>query len=83
MIRHLLKTGAARPDPLRLGLDVGANLTLVRRDGTAARRLFALGPPTRGVFWEITAVPDIRTQCRTFASWLAPKLAAVEPAIPG
>jgi hypothetical protein len=33
------------------------------------------------VFWEITAVPDIRNQCRTFASWLAPKLAAVEPAM--
>jgi uncharacterized NAD(P)/FAD-binding protein YdhS len=81
LIRHLLKTGTARPDPLRLGLEVGANLALVRHDGTAARRLFALGPPTRGVFWEITAVPDIRNQCRTFASWLAPKLAAVEPAI--
>jgi uncharacterized NAD(P)/FAD-binding protein YdhS len=83
LIRNLLKTGTARPDALRLGLDVGANLALVRRDGTASRRLFALGPPTRGVFWEITAVPDIRNQCRTFASWLAPKLPAVEPAIPG
>lgn len=81
LIRHLLKTGAARPDALRLGLDIGANLALIRRDGTASRRLFALGPPTRGVFWEITAVPDIRNQCRTFASWLAPKLAVVEPAM--
>ena len=32
-------------------------------------------------FWEITAVPDIRNQCRTFASWLVPTLAALEPAI--
>jgi uncharacterized NAD(P)/FAD-binding protein YdhS len=82
LIRHLVETGTARPDALRLGLEIGANLALVRRDGTPSRRLFALGPPTRGVFWEITAVPDIRNQCRTFASWLAPTLAALEPAIP-
>src|SRR5258706_260536 len=82
LIRHLLETGTARPDALRLGLEIGANLALVRRDGTPSRRLFALGPPTRGVFWEITAVPDIRNQCRTFASWLAPTLAVTEPALP-
>lgn len=81
LIRHLLETGTARPDSLRLGLEIGANLALVRRDGTPSRRLFALGPPTRGTFWEITAVPDIRNQCRTFASWLVPTLAALEPAI--
>ena len=51
--------------------DIKPENVYVRRDGTPSRRLFALGPPTRGVFWEITAVPDIRNQCRTFASWLA------------
>jgi uncharacterized NAD(P)/FAD-binding protein YdhS len=25
-------------------------------------RLFAVGPITRGAFWEVTAVPDIRNQ---------------------
>ena len=83
LVRQLLASGTARPDPLRLGLDVGANLALIRGDGSASRRLFALGPPTRGVFWEITAVPDIRSQCRTFAGWLAPRLAAREPATAG
>jgi len=82
LIRNLLKTGSARPDPLRLGLDLGANLALVRGDGSVSQRLFALGPPTRSVFWEITAVPDIRNQCRTFATWLAPRLAVTEPALP-
>src|SRR5207244_1816877 len=82
LIRHLLETGTARPDSLRLGLEIGANLALVRRDGTPSRRLFALGPPTRGTFWEITAAPDIRNQCRTFASCLVPTLPALAPPLP-
>lgn len=67
LIRGLLDSGLARRDRLALGLDVTTDLALVRRDGGASRRVFALGPPTRGEFWEITAVPDIRKQNRAFA----------------
>jgi uncharacterized NAD(P)/FAD-binding protein YdhS len=35
---------------------------LIGRDGRPAPDLFAVGPVTRGAFWEITAVPDIRHQ---------------------
>ena len=35
-----------------------------------SRRLFALGPVTRGSFWEIVAVPDIRQQCARLANHL-------------
>jgi uncharacterized NAD(P)/FAD-binding protein YdhS len=34
----------------------------------ASPRLYAVGPPTRGAFWEITAVPDIRRQCAEVAA---------------
>jgi uncharacterized NAD(P)/FAD-binding protein YdhS len=63
----LLQCGAARLDPLALGLDVAADCALIGADGTASDRLFALGPPTRGKFWEITSVPDIRSQCAALA----------------
>jgi uncharacterized NAD(P)/FAD-binding protein YdhS len=33
--------------------------------------LFASGPLTRGAFWEIAAVPDIRRQCAALASHVA------------
>lgn len=36
-------------------------------DGSANERIFAIGPMTRGAFWEIVAVPDIRTQAWTLA----------------
>ena len=39
-------------------------------DGTASAQLFALGPVNKGVFWETTAIPDIRLQCERLARHL-------------
>ena len=41
------------------------------RAGVISQSLFALGPLTRGAFWEITAIPDIRRQCETLALHLS------------
>ena len=61
----------ARPDPFGLGLDVTPQSAVINRWGVASRRLYALGPVTRGTFWEITSVPDIRRQCWDLAGALA------------
>ena len=58
----LREDGAIRPDAAHLGIDVNGAGEVIGADGTANRRLFALGPMTRGAFWEIVAVPDIRRQ---------------------
>lgn len=79
LVRQLLDSGVARPDPLRLGLDVTGSGALRNRAGDVSRRLFAVGPVTKGTFWEITAVPDIRRQCETLAHHLA---GLVRPAPP-
>ncbi len=71
LIRTLLQQGAVRPDPLRLGLDVTGNCALLDRSGAISRRLFAIGPVTKGTFWEMTAVPDIRRQAELVAEYLA------------
>jgi uncharacterized NAD(P)/FAD-binding protein YdhS len=73
LVRRLLDKGLVRPDPLNLGLDVTRNCALLDRDGAISRRLFAVGPVTKGTFWEMTAVPDIRQQ----AEFLADQLAAM------
>ena len=62
LIRHLVASGAIRPDPLRLGVDVDAQSRAIRRDGSADDRLHCIGPMTRGGLWEVVAVPDIRQQ---------------------
>lgn len=71
LVRSLLREGTARPDALRLGLDVTATCALLNREGGISRRLFAVGPVTKGAFWEMTAVPDIRRQCELLATHLA------------
>jgi len=62
LLRHLLGSGAIRPDALHLGLDVDAQARVLGRDGAPSDRLHAVGPMTRGGVWEIVAVPDIRHQ---------------------
>jgi uncharacterized NAD(P)/FAD-binding protein YdhS len=71
LIRSLLAEGIVRPDALRLGLDVTGNCALLDRSGAISRRLFAVGPVTKGAFWEMTAVPDIRRQTEKLAEYLA------------
>jgi len=67
VIRGLIESGLARPDPLKLGLDVDGEGRLVGADGVAAEDLLGLGPLTRGALWEVTAVPDIRIQAQRLA----------------
>jgi len=62
LMQRLLDRGLIRLDQQGLGLDVTDGLNVVRDDGTAAERIWALGPIVRGVFWECVAVPDIRVQ---------------------
>ncbi len=74
LIRSLLRDGLARPDRLHLSLDVTVGGAVVGRNGTVSQRLFAIGPTTRGTFWESTAVPDIRQHCEALASHIAERV---------
>jgi len=69
-IRSLLDQGLAHVDPLRIGIETGADCAIIGRDGTPSPRLFAVGPLTRAAFWEIIAIPDIRAQCAELAARL-------------
>jgi uncharacterized NAD(P)/FAD-binding protein YdhS len=62
LLRRLLERGLIRPDPLRIGIDVTQQSEVIGADGEPFPTLLALGPMTRGTFWEIVAVPDIRRQ---------------------
>jgi uncharacterized NAD(P)/FAD-binding protein YdhS len=77
LLKQLLETGLIRSDALRLGVDVTDEGALIDRDGKAAADFFALGPITKGAFWEIIAVPDLRVACEAMAERLlseAPKV---------
>ncbi|WP_256753304.1 FAD/NAD(P)-binding protein [Mesorhizobium sp. Mes31] len=70
VVRSLVDRGLARPDPLRIGLDVSANCEIIAGDGSASAKILAVGPLTRGTFFEMDAIPDIRVQCARLSKQL-------------
>lgn len=71
LLGSLMRAGAVRPDELGMGIDVDE-----RSRAVGAERLWALGPLTKGRYWEIVAVPDIRMQAAAVASDVARELNA-------
>jgi uncharacterized NAD(P)/FAD-binding protein YdhS len=69
LLRSLLDAGEVRPDPLAIGLEVDE-----RSRALGGERLWALGPLTKGRYWEIIAVPDIRGQAAAVAEDIAREL---------
>ena len=74
VIAGFVAAGLARTDVHGMGLDVTARLQLLDANGQRTPGVWALGPLVRGVFWECTAVPDIRQQARTIATEVAEAL---------
>ena len=69
LLASLFEGGFARPDSLDLGLEVDGRSRIA-----GSKRAWALGPLTKGRFWEITAVPDIRGQVARVADDVAEEL---------
>ena len=83
LVAQLVGTGLARTDPHGMGVEVTSSLQVTRRDGSPAPGLWALGPIVRGVFWECTAVPDVRVQAQAVAGAAARLLATAGPPTAG
>lgn len=75
VLSRLIASGQARLDPLKIGIDVSEDCSIIDRRGQASERLYAVGPVTTAAFWEIIAVPDIRKQCQKLAATLTRQLA--------
>jgi len=71
LLVHLRDRGLLRADPLRIGIDVDQESRAISAGGASSDRLTVIGPMTRGAFWEIVAVPDIRRQAWSVARRLS------------
>lgn len=67
LLARLAATGVAVADPLGFGIGVDEGSQVIGGNGRHHRGLFAIGPPTKGAFWEIVAVPEIRLQVEAVA----------------
>ena len=70
LVRNLMRRGLIRPGPAGLGLDARPDGAIIGRDGTPSDSLYTLGPPMKGVLWEVLGVPDIRAQAERLAELL-------------
>ncbi len=80
LIRQLLASGTVRADSARLGLDCTTSSMMIDAAGQVVPGLFGVGPVVRGAFWEITSVPDIRSQAVEVAKQIGRSLAGTVPA---
>ncbi|MFN3622750.1 MAG: FAD/NAD(P)-binding protein [Hyphomicrobium sp.] len=71
LLANLLNQGLTQPGPHGFGLKVSPACGLIDVDGRAASDLFAVGPLTRGQFWEAVGLPDVRQQCAQLALLLS------------
>jgi uncharacterized NAD(P)/FAD-binding protein YdhS len=69
--RQLLARGLIKPGPLALGIAADASGAVLDEHGVVSERLFAMGPPLRGMWWESTAVTDVALQAKALALKLA------------
>jgi uncharacterized NAD(P)/FAD-binding protein YdhS len=68
LVRQLLESGLARPDALHLGIDADETLRAIGSDGGPVQNLYAMGPLLRGLWYETTAIPEIRAHAASIAS---------------
>ncbi|MFL1544326.1 FAD/NAD(P)-binding protein [Pseudomonas sp. O39] len=68
--QQLLKRGLIQPGPLALGIAADVSGAVVDAEGKVSQRLFAMGPPLRGMWWESTAVTDVAIQAKALAARL-------------
>lgn len=68
--QQLLKRGLIQPGPLALGIAAHAHGAVLDAQGQVSQRLFAMGPPLRGMWWESTAVTDVALQAKALATKL-------------
>jgi uncharacterized NAD(P)/FAD-binding protein YdhS len=65
--QQLLARGLVQPGPLALGIAAAVDGAVLGAEGRVAERLFAMGPPLRGMWWESTAVTDVALQAKALA----------------
>jgi uncharacterized NAD(P)/FAD-binding protein YdhS len=67
LVQTVIGTGLGRLEPLGLGFDVSEDFRLIDEDGASTPGLFAIGAPTKGRWWEVLAVRELRVQARELA----------------
>lgn len=74
VLEALESAGLARPDPLRLGIEVTPDGRTIGVDGTPTDGLFVAGPLARGTVGELMGLPDVTNHAIRIAEAVAARL---------
>lgn len=66
-VRNLIARKHIHNDELNLGIDATPDGQVIGKTGGPSRVVYTLGTALKGILWESTAIPEIRTQARTLA----------------
>ncbi|HEY5316274.1 MAG TPA: FAD/NAD(P)-binding protein [Pirellulales bacterium] len=81
LLQKLLGSGRVQVDALDMGVEIEADFAVVEPDGSRSSCLYAMGPLVKGVLWETTAVPELRSQAFRVAQVLLDELSADQRAV--
>jgi uncharacterized NAD(P)/FAD-binding protein YdhS len=71
LLNNMYKAGLIDHDPLHISLNADAQSgAVIDADGNTSTQIYTLGNNVKGILWETTAVPEIRTQAENIATWL-------------
>ncbi len=70
LIKNLLAEGTITTDALRLGVNALPDGRTLDALGGVSKTVYAIGTALKGVLWESTAIPEIRTQAHRMATAL-------------
>lgn len=82
LLNTLYNAGLIDADPLRISLNADAETNrVIDRDGNISPNIYTLGNNMKGILWETTGVPEIRTQAENVATGLLKQIRIQEEVI--
>jgi uncharacterized NAD(P)/FAD-binding protein YdhS len=67
LVKNLVNRGLIKTDVLKLGIDATPDGRTIAESGAVSDKIFTIGPALKGVLWESTAMPEIRSQTNKMA----------------
>lgn len=81
LLRNLAQSGTLVADDLAIGVMADVSTGQVySHDGKLAENMYTMGTNLKGILWESTAIPELRTQAESVARHIAQRLAAMQSA---
>ena len=67
LVVNLLGKGLIKADSLKMGIDAAPDGRTINVNGTVSDVILTVGTALKGILWESTAMPEIRSQANKLA----------------